>query len=428
MRRKVGDTVRVRWMLGTLESLCCRGRELLAEKQPPLFTLMLSDDHGKQFSVCASDAASSAVRWENGAAAAHYNGFDVPVSVEVRLEEADTLLWTLSVELRQKNLRLESVRFPAFVPLAVPQTREPDALVMGDGLVRCSGTAENAGFALRTEGGTAFAEFMPEPGAVWAEKARFTVSMLLTAAENREEYPMKIMTFNIQHGADHHFPTEDRIDLKQIADVIRAQGAVLCGLNEVRGSGTAEKYTDQVKTLADELGWNGVFGEAIRFNGTEPYGNAFVTRYPILESEIIPIPDPEVRGYDGYYETRCVLRVRMDAEGTPFTVFVSHFGLNPDEAENAVNTVLKAIDSCDTPFAVMGDFNLQPQSLLLKPLFEKLKDTAEAGEGPMYSFSSDNPFEKIDYIFVSPDVKVTHAEVPVIIASDHCPYIAETSL
>ena len=236
---------------------------------------------------------------------------------------------------------------------------------------------------------------------------------------------MRIMTYNIQHGRDYHTPDRDNILLSQTADVIRELDPVFCTLNEVRNEGALPGYTDQAKAIGDALGWQHYFAEAIRFDGENPYGNAIVSKYPITEAETILIPDPAEKKYDGYYETRCVLKAVLDIDGKPFTVFTAHFGLNPDEAENAVNTVLSETRKCKTPFALQGDFNLQPDSPLLRPLFEELVDTACAGFGPMFTFSSDDPFEKIDYIFVSKDVNVLSADAPAIIASDHTPYIAD---
>jgi endonuclease/exonuclease/phosphatase family metal-dependent hydrolase len=43
---------------------------------------------------------------------------------------------------------------------------------------------------------------------------------------------------------------------------------------------------------------------------------------------------------------------------------------------------------------------------------------------PKLSFPSDNPSVKIDYIFVSKDLKVQSADIPTIISSDHRPHIA----
>ena len=72
----------------------------------------------------------------------------------------------------------------------------------------------------------------------------------------------------------------------------------------------------------------------------------------------------------------------------------------------------------------MGDFNMEPDNPILKPLMQALQDTAKEFSAPKLSFPSDNPSVKIDYIFLSKDLKVQSADIPAIISSDHRPHIA----
>ena len=137
------------------------------------------------------------------------------------------------------------------------------------------------------------------------------------------------------------------------------------------------------------------------------------------------IPDLQIREYDGYYETRCLLKATIDV-GNDLTILVSHYGLNPDEQKNAVETVISNIGV--GPCVLMGDFNVQPDNPILTPIQQKLYDTAECFVSPKLSFPSDNPTVKIDYIFVSKDLAVDSADIPEIISSDHRPYIATIEL
>lgn len=228
---------------------------------------------------------------------------------------------------------------------------------------------------------------------------------------------MKIMTFNTQHCLNY---LEQKIDFDVMANAIKTVGADVVGLNEMRNEGPHPDYTNQVKTLADRVGFEHYyFAQAITFDGN-PYGNGIISRYPIDEVKVVSIPDPKVKGYDGYYETRCVLVAKIK----DYTLLVSHFGLNPDEEENAVKTVLSEVES--EKCILMGDFNMKPDNAILAPIYERMTDTATAFENAdAKTFPSDKPVEKIDYIFVSRDVKVLSAYVPEIIASDHRPLVAE---
>ncbi len=230
---------------------------------------------------------------------------------------------------------------------------------------------------------------------------------------------MKIMSFNTQHCKNY---IEGNIDFEIMARAIIDCGADVVGLNEMRGEGPHPDYTAQTERLADLTGMHYYFAPALHLK-KGLYGNAILSKYPIESVENIPIPDPDVRKYDRHYETRCVLRATL-AGG--ITVLVTHFGLNPDEQENAVRTVLAHMGSGKC--ILMGDFNVRPSDPVLLPIREKMKDTASVFEGELFSFPSDAPTEKIDYIFVSPDVKVTAADIPAIVASDHRPHTAEVEI
>ena len=76
----------------------------------------------------------------------------------------------------------------------------------------------------------------------------------------------------------------------------------------------------------------------------------------------------------------------------------------------------------------MGDFNVTPDNPVLNPIKEKLKDAGMGFCENTPTFPSDNPKIKIDYIFVSSDIEVKHAEIPEKIASDHRVHTAEIKI
>ncbi len=210
------------------------------------------------------------------------------------------------------------------------------------------------------------------------------------------------------------------------AAVINKYSPDICGLNEVRGKGTEADFTAQTEELARQTGMNCYFSRAISFNGTEPYGNALLTKYNILKAETVPIPDPAVKDEDAYYETRAILRAELDVPGG-LTVLVSHFGLARSERRNAVATVVSLLDDIKGPVILMGDFNSTPDEEFLKPIYEKLNDTACGALEP-YTFASYDPKMKIDYIFTSGELKAESISAPLDLASDHTPYLAVVEL
>lgn len=228
---------------------------------------------------------------------------------------------------------------------------------------------------------------------------------------------MKIMSFNTQHCLNY---VERKIDFDAMAKAILDCGADIVGLNEMRGEGIHPDYTAQTDKLSALTGLTYYhFAPAIEVPNGGPYGNGFLSRIPIVKAETVMIPDPEQKKIGKHYETRCILKVLLEGG---ITVLVTHFGLNPDEQENAVKTVLENIT--DEKCILMGDFNVTPDNPVLAPIRKRLRDTADCFGEPKLSFPSDAPDRKIDYIFVSPDIDVVSADIPPIVASDHRPHTA----
>ena len=232
---------------------------------------------------------------------------------------------------------------------------------------------------------------------------------------------MRIVSFNTQHCFDY---IERKIDFEKFAKTIQRLNADVIGLNEMRGAGKDPDYTDQVKILSDLTGMKYYyFAPALEITNKGPYGNGILSRIPIVKAEIVPIPDPSPKKYSGYYETRCVLKAELEGG---MTVLITHFGLNPDEHENAVSTVLNNVS--EQKCILMGDFNVRPDNSVLDEIRNRMYDTAESFACEKLSFPSDAPDRKIDYIFVSRDVKVVDADIPPVVVSDHRPYVVTVDL
>lgn len=230
---------------------------------------------------------------------------------------------------------------------------------------------------------------------------------------------MKIMTFNTQHCRNY---IEDGIDFDIMADTINTVGADIVGLNEMYNEGDLPQFMNQVGILSEMTGLKYYyFAKAIDVGeGNNPYGNGLLSRFPIAEAETVAVPDPEGKTGEYSYETRCLLKAKLQ---NGLNVLVIHFGLNHDEQINAVNTVIKNLPEEKT--ILMGDFNVTPDDEVLVPVRVRLRDTADLFSEEKLSYPSDKPDRKIDYIFVTPDIKVVSADIPDIVASDHRPHIAE---
>ena len=234
---------------------------------------------------------------------------------------------------------------------------------------------------------------------------------------------MRIMSFNTQHCKNF---IEQKIDYNIMAQVIKDYNPDIVGLNEMRNKGILPGFDNQTEILSQLTGIeNYFFAKAIDVGvGKNPYGNGLLSKFKIVKSEVIPVPDPVHKADAPFkYETRCLLKAELE---NGLTVLVIHMGLNTDEQENAVKVVLQHIK--EEKCILMGDFNAIPSSEVLNPIRERLVDTATYFSEDKLSYPSDKPEMKIDYIFVSKDIEIISADIPHIIASDHRPHTAHISI
>lgn len=233
---------------------------------------------------------------------------------------------------------------------------------------------------------------------------------------------MRLMVYNTEHCFNE---LTRQIDFPAIAEAIKSHAPDVVGLNEIRGKGESPEYGPQTDLLSELTAMpHAYFAKAIDVPKCGPYGNALLSKLPLVSVETILVPDPAERMPGRrYYETRCLLKAVLE---NGLTVLVIHFGLNPDEQKNAVDTVLANLpaEKC----VLMGDFNLRPDNALLDPIRARMKDAADVFDAPKLSFPSHAPDRKIDYIFVTPDVEIVTADIPATVVSDHRPHTVEINL
>lgn len=239
---------------------------------------------------------------------------------------------------------------------------------------------------------------------------------------------IRVTTFNIQHGRDHR-KAGDVIDVPLMARAAAETEASIIGFNEVR-RGTLPGipgFPDTPAMLAEEAGGEVIFGKAISLGRGMDYGNALLTKHRIIESEIIPIPDPGEDEREDCFESRCVIRALLDVGGKEVTVLSTHFGLSAAERENAAETVLGAAEKTKTPVILMGDLNAEPDDPVCRRIRAAFTDAAAALGKEEDTFPSDRPEKRIDYIFLRGCVPVEIHTVKRIV-SDHFALTAETEI
>ena len=226
---------------------------------------------------------------------------------------------------------------------------------------------------------------------------------------------MRLLTFNVQHFRNY---LKKEIDIDLFVKTINEINPDIISLNEVFGEDSNSFYGDQVKEIAQKMGYNYFFGKAISIS-KGVYGNALLSKFKIENPEIIPIPDPIIKDEDTYYESRIIIKAKIE----DIIIFVTHIGLAKQEKINAINILENNIKKLTKSFIIMGDFNMTPDDNLLKPILKYTCDTLENDLGN--TFPSINPEKRIDYILVSKNIKNFKSQIINKIVSDHFPIEAE---
>jgi endonuclease/exonuclease/phosphatase family metal-dependent hydrolase len=241
---------------------------------------------------------------------------------------------------------------------------------------------------------------------------------LLGSAPTPEQpsgFPIKVMSYNIHSG----FNFAGRQDLEAIANVIEDSGADIVVLQEVSRVRLMDGMADMPPWLSRRLDM------PVLFRGTEEpiWGNAILSRYPVLESGWGELP------LAGTLIKRGYLWARIDVGGPqPLLVIATHLHhLGPDSlARQAQVPVILRFWNEQGYSLLLGDLNAQPDSTEMKLIFDAgLVDSwSEAGVGPGFTSSSGDPFQRIDWIWHTEDLIAVEVQVIQTQASDHLPVVA----
>jgi endonuclease/exonuclease/phosphatase family metal-dependent hydrolase len=252
----------------------------------------------------------------------------------------------------------------------------------------------------------------------FAVLAALILSASCAAVKPEPAQEIVVLSYNIHHGQGN----DGEFDLERLAQVIRASGADLVALQEVDQNTLRCGGVDQVAELARLTGMYGVFGAAMPYDGGS-YGEGILSRWPVLESEVIPLsaqPD---------HEPRAAVAVVVQAPGSDTRVrFVgTHLDHTKDDRDRRaqVSELRLHLELGLLPTLLVGDLNSMPGSAPMELLLSAGWTPADPLLQPTYP--AEGPSKKIDWILSSPhDSGVLHG-VEVLwepVASDHSPLLA----
>ena len=248
------------------------------------------------------------------------------------------------------------------------------------------------------------------------------------------EYPpsrdvtVRAMTYNIHAGQN----ANNVHDLEGIARVIEDSRPDIVGLQEVDVHwGARSGFEDQASLLARALDMSVFFAPILIYEPPAPgrpprrFGCAVLSRHPMTYTEnheIIRLEDWVAPGFP-----EAVVQVR----GAKVHFYGTHLDYRGDPTlrRMQVDDMLAVTSADEGQKILVGDLNAPPHAPELARLWGHFTDAWEVrGRGAGYTYASDDPVKRIDYVLCSPGVRVESVDVVETLASDHRPVVAELTL
>ena len=242
-----------------------------------------------------------------------------------------------------------------------------------------------------------------------------TIAWQESDAEVGDGFPVRVMTYNLHNG----FNPEGYLGMEALASVIEESQPDIVVFQEISRGWVISGRLDMLAWLSQRLDMPYVSGPT-----ADPlWGNAILSRYPILEHESYDLPPRDL------FILRGFIAAMIDiGDGDRLQVIATHFHHLVDDSgirQQQSPVILDFWNGADNTI-ILGDFNAEPDSPEMTMLREAglVDAAAQVSSSPTNTFDSDSRYQRIDYIWVSPDLNVKEVFVPGTTASDHLPVIA----
>lgn len=229
---------------------------------------------------------------------------------------------------------------------------------------------------------------------------------------------MKIVTYNVHkcRGMD------GRTLVRRIAAVLGAIDADIVALQEVFASEHGRQ--SQVELIAEMLNLEVAFGRT-RYLGGRPYGNAILSRWPVLSSA-------SFRLHWTRREQRGCIRADIETPMGMVHVFNIHMGTSYFERRHQIRSFVRQEQlhrDLTGPRVLVGDFNEWVSGLTTRVLREKFESlNMELHIRRKKSYPGLLPFLHLDHVYFERPLRVEQAELirnrKTLVASDHLPLVA----
>mgnify|MGYP004560629947 CR=1 FL=1 len=212
------------------------------------------------------------------------------------------------------------------------------------------------------------------------------LSLVVCVFANAQD-TLKVMTFNIRFGELASMEEIGEAILKESPDIVMLQECDWGTYREIAPKQNGVKF---INVLANHTGMFGLYGKTINYKRGY-YGIGLLSRYPIIHSERILLPNK------GKAEQRCVLVADVELNsGKIITVASTHLEVSTSELRIAqVKFIEELFKNAPYPVIIAGDMNAEPDSEEMTEMRKNWQDCTNRE----LTYSTTSPSIKIDYIY-----------------------------
>jgi endonuclease/exonuclease/phosphatase family metal-dependent hydrolase len=230
---------------------------------------------------------------------------------------------------------------------------------------------------------------------------------------------LNILSWNLHAGIDWY----GRFLPEQLIACIKGLNPDLCGFQEVdRRWSTRSKFEDLAQALATSLTMHAAFSPSLT-RKTGSYGNLILSRYPLVNYWLQPLPDSrEPRSF-------CCVQTRVGR--VKLGLLTTHLGLTAPDRYRQVEQIQRFISRFTAPLIICGDFNAGLEDCAVQRLTGKYCDLQQSSavvDAGTFRLADGQVGPRIDYILTTPEFTPEQFQIISNYCSDHLPLFATVSL
>ncbi len=241
------------------------------------------------------------------------------------------------------------------------------------------------------------------------------------AAPENSGATLRVLTYNIHHGSK---------GASEIAKIIHEKKPDVACLQEANAY---KSWRDPMPEIRKQFkGWHIVQASDLAILSRETMVSTKIYHFPIKTRRVI------LEGIINFKETKlAIFNVHFATAIGPQWLLNSRESLDDylEQTASVREIQFKTLMSVTSktravlPVIIAGDFNTPPRGKFYRSIKQNYHDAFhEAGQGFGYTFRSDMPLLRIDYVFLDKRLKAAKASVVDITASDHRPLVAEVMI